>query len=148
MSASPATVERQALKEFVQTHSQLGQLAQLEAVLDQGEAIAGIARVRAAQEAAAIRQLNPHAPATPENEMRTIVFGDMIQQPPAFPTKPALGTLAKLGIAAALLASGVGAGAAIPLAIDALRSRPAAVAPTNTHTTTERDYQVGEITIE
>ena len=148
MSATQPVEERQALKEFVQTHSQIGQLAQLEAVLDQGEAIAGIARVRAAQEAAAIRQLNPNAPATPENEMRTIVFGDMIQQPPpAPPSKPALGTLAKLGMAAALLATGVGAGVAIPLALEALRPRPVA-SPPGTNTTIERDYQIGDVTVE
>mgnify|MGYP003979272839 CR=1 FL=1 len=43
-------------------------------------------------------------------------FGDHPARP-----KPGLGTLAKAGIAAALLASGVGMGAAVPFALSALK---------------------------
>lgn len=71
---------------------------------------------------------------------------------PAQPAKPEMSTMAKLGIAAALVTSGIGAGAAIPLAISALtKDAPAVVAPVapvNTDTTTERDYSIGEVLIE
>jgi hypothetical protein len=70
-----------------------------------------------------------------------LVLGDLtvnnhIEGTPAMPSQPqpipgqsGLGTLAKLGIGAALLASGAGAGAGIPLIVNALTQKPAIVQP-------------------
>jgi len=65
-----------------------------------------------------------------------MVLGDVHQTitnaAPEAPKKSTLGTLAKLGVAGALLASGAGAGLAIPLILDALKPAPGVVQPVPT----------------
>jgi hypothetical protein len=145
--------EQQELGKFSRRQGNLHQLGLLNAVLDQGQAMKGVARVRKAIDDAAVRAASGQPPSAtsqqPDDEMQTIIFGDNIQQAPPPPSK--LGTLAKLGIGAALIASGAGVGMGLPVLLDALR--PAAVAPqpptnTNTTTTIERDYSIGEVRIE
>lgn len=139
--------EQQELGKFSLRQGNLHQLGLLTAVLDQAQAVKGVARVRRAIDEAAVRTAGGQ-PAE-DDEMQTIIFGDNIQQAP--PPKPAMGMLAKLGIGAALIASGAGVGFGLPVILDAMR--PAAVAPqpptnTNTTTTIERDYAIGDIRIE
>jgi hypothetical protein len=50
-----------------------------------------------------------------------------VTPPVAMPVKTGLGTLAQLAIGAGLLGTGVGAGAGIPLLLDALRPKPPVV---------------------
>lgn len=140
--------EQQELGKFSRRQGNLHQLGLLTAVLDQAQAVKGVARVRKAIDEAAVRTAGGQPPAE-DDEMQTIIFGDNIQQAP--PPSSKLGTLAKLGIGAALIASGAGVGLGLPVILDALR--PAAVAPqpptnTNTTTTIERDYSIGDIRIE
>lgn len=139
-------MEERELGKFARRQGNLSQLNLLNAVLDQAQAVKGVARVRKAIDDAAVRTAGGQ-PTAEEDEMQTIIFGDNIQQAPPPPSK--LGTLAKLGIGAALIASGAGVGLGLPVILDALR--PAAVAPqppTNTTTTIERDYSIGEVRIE
>jgi hypothetical protein len=74
------------------------------------------------------------APEGPEEEDMQIRVGDEVHyhqgQQKAAPSsvRAKMGTLAKLGIAAALFASGAGIGAAVPLVLDALTQAPAATA--------------------
>lgn len=97
---------------------------------------------------------------TPQgDDMGHLVLGDMrtehhYHQPPD-PPKNGIGTVGKLALAAALMTTGVGVGAAIPLAIDALSDRPVPqVQPepeTRVETRTERkvfDYEIGEPIVE
>lgn len=139
---------KQDLENYVQQTGQLGQLAQVFSVLDQERAVRGIARVREAEEAATIRHLTGETPVPKEDDMQLVNFGTITHEAPRPDAKPALSRIAKAGIAAALVASGVGAGAAIPLAISALtKDAPAVVSPP-TNTTTERDYSIGDVLIE
>jgi hypothetical protein len=59
----------------------------------------------------------------PEEDGMNINSGNVHNHypPPPSTPKPGMGTLAKAGIAAALLASGVGMGAAVPFALSALK---------------------------
>ena len=140
------------LQEYTRNLGQMGQLASLEAILDQADDVEGVARVKRAQEAATIRQLTGIEPKTGE-DMKTIIFGDVNHAPPSpvpapNPIAKGLGTLAKLGIGAALLASGIGAGAVIPYILDSLRAKPVPpVVTPGTNTTTERDYTIGDIEV-
>ena len=148
MSSRQQLTERKELADFVNQAGNLGQLAQLTAVLDQQRTVKGIARVREAEESAAIRHLTGKESPAAAEEMQTIVFGNVTHQAPRPEVKPALSGLAKLGIAAALVASGVGAGAAIPLAISALTKDVPAAIGQSTNTTTDRDYSIGDVMIE
>ncbi len=105
-------------------------------------------KTREAENAFARRQWGDNSGSAGDDDMATtVVFGDMIhQQPSPPPEKPGMGTLGKLGVAAALVASGVGAGAAVPLVIEALRPAPAS--NTTITDTIERDYSIGDVQIE
>lgn len=142
-------IEKLTLGKYADRAGKLGHLAQALATLDMAKAQQGVAAVRKAQDDAAIRALGGQAHSAGE-EMQQIVFGDLNHHA-AQPRPSGLSTLAKLGIGAALISSGVGAGLGGALLLDALR-RPAAVAPVTpqpgTSTTIERDYEVGPVKIE
>lgn len=152
MSSSKSAKEPSAMTlDHLKTKSCISHLAGLSAVQNLRREAKSQAKSREAEADAARRALWS-GDRQPEDEDvgDTIVFGDLVQQPPPQPPpKPALGTLAKLGIGVALIASGAGVGLGLPVILDALR--PAAVAPqppTNTTTTIERDYSIGDIRIE
>lgn len=144
-------IEKLTLGKYADRAGKLGHLAQTLATLDMAKAQQGVAAVRKAQDDAAIRALGGQAQSAGE-EMQQIVFGDLNQHSPTPPSPPGLSTLAKLGIGAALISSGVGAGLGGALLLDVLR-RPAAVAPVapaipGKSTTIERDYEVGPVVVE
>ena len=58
-----------------------------------------------------------------------IHIGDAVTHQHFPPPKTGLGTLAKLGVGAALIATGAGAGLGVPLILDALRPKPAVATP-------------------
>lgn len=67
----------------------------------------------------------------------------MPQQSPQPPLKKRLGNLAKAGIGAALMATGAGAGAGLPLVWDAIMGKDDPVAPvTDTDTDTDTYYEL------
>lgn len=78
-----------------------------------------------------------------------MVLGDVNQTithaAPPPEKKSKFGTLAKLGVAGALLASGAGAGLAIPLILDALKPAPVVVQPQPTTSTDTDTDTTGEI---
>ncbi len=67
-----------------------------------------------------------------------IIIGDHYHTQPA-PKKSSMGTLGKVAIAGALLASGVGAGAAIPIVLDLLNNKTQQIQDTDTNTQYEFD---------
>lgn len=134
---------------FFDRKGKLNQLAGLFSVLNLKKESDNQLRTREAEnEYVRTRVFGAKPSSESEDDMATtVVFGDMIhQQPSPPPEKPGMGTLGKLGVAAALVASGVGAGAAVPLVIDALKPAPAI--NTTTTDTIERDYSIGDVQIE
>jgi hypothetical protein len=134
----------------------LGELSSLSALLDAERAVDGVARVRKAEDDAAIRALggNPDKiPEGEEGEMRQIVFGDYHQTVPP-PVQPSQSGLPKaLLTAAALLGGPVGLAVGIGGAWLLNRAEePASVAPVAPQpgktTTIERDYEIGPVKVE
>lgn len=134
---------------FFDRKGKLNQLAGLFSVLNLKKESDNQLRTREAEnEYVRTRVFGAKPSSESEDDMATtVVFGDMVQQSPQSPQLPpsGLGTFGKLGVAAALVASGVGAGAAIPLAIDALKPDPSI---SGEYRTIERDYSIGDIRIE
>lgn len=64
------------------------------------------------------------------------------QQPAPQPASTGMSTLGKVATGAALLLGGAGVGAAIPLAIDALRPEPAVEAPEFVDTDTDTQFRL------
>lgn len=132
--------------EFLDRKGKMSQLAGLFAILNLKAEADNQLKTREAESAHIRRTLwgADEAMTTEDDMATTVVFGDMNQ-------RSGLSTLAKLGIGAALISSGVGAGLGGALLLDAFR-RPAAVAPVTpqpgTSTTIERDYEIGPVKIE
>ena len=135
------------LSKYAKRAGDLGQLAQLNSILHTRRAAQGVEMIQKAEEAAAVKALTgQNIPISGgDDEMQTIVFGDMVTKHETAPARPGLSTLAKVGIAAAMLATG-GIGAAIPIALSMLK--PAAEVRPGSNSTIERDYSIGDVIIE
>lgn len=93
----------------------------------------------------------PTAAESHEEEMRITALGNVhIVSPPVAPAVAPTGVsgFAKAAIAAALLGSGAGVGFAAPTLLHLLRPPASGVEIRTESQTIERDYRIGEITIE
>lgn len=139
------------LSKYAKRAGDLGQLSQLQAILHTQRAAKGIEMIQKAEEAAAVHALTgQQIPISGgDDEMQTIVFGDMVTKHETPPARPGLSTLAKVGIAAGMLATG-GLGAAIPIALSLLKPHAADKVQTvpGPGSLIERDYSIGDVTIE
>ncbi len=119
-------------------------------MLDQRKATQSTAQVRRAIDEAAIKTAGGKV--TPaEDEMQTIIFGDVTQSPPVQPPQSSLPKA--LLTAAALLGGPVGLAVGIGGAWLLNREeKPAVVAPVAPQpgktTTIERDYEIGPVKVE
>jgi len=144
-----AVADRELLK-WTNRQGKMAQLSQLYAILDQQAAVRSTARVRQAGDDAAVRALGGTVK-KPDDEMQTIIFGDVTQSPPVQPPQSNLPKA--LLMAAALLGGPVGLAVGIGGAWLLNRAEePAAVAPVDPQpgktTTIERDYQIGPVKVE
>ena len=83
-------------------------------------------------------------PATTEDEVIHVgdIYQTTSQSPKVATVAKGVGTLGKLAIAAGLLGSGAGIGAAIPLALEFLKPDPVAVVDTDTDTDTQFELRL------
>lgn len=144
-------MEEEELGKFARRQGNLSQLQLLNSILDQQKATASTAQVRRAIDEAAIRTAGGKV-TNAEEEMQTIVFGDVTNQaPPVPPSQSGSSSLLRAGLmAAALLGGPVGlaVGFGLPLLLDKLKPAVPAPAIPGKSTTIERDYEVGPVVVE